>query len=319
MFLSKLSAQEQKILAEAADWLLLLQESHLDPEQQQCFEQWKQQSPQHQRIWQKAEKLQAKFNAPAYSLSKSALSRAQQRPEFLSKMAIVLLLFFGVGSSAYWAKQQAWLASYRTDYGEQRELRLADGTEIQLNSKTALDIQFDQAQRMIVLHYGEIYVKTGHDSSEPYRPFYVQGRHGQIQALGTEFDVKQQSDLTAVAVIEHAVKIDRHAEQSYLLKAGQQIDYDADGFRSMQKLDQAGLLWKDGLIVADKIPLSAFSKQIEQYYNVKLYLTGDCGNMLISGAYPIHHLDHLLAALEQAYGLKINKRIFNKLLVVSRV
>jgi transmembrane sensor len=308
--------QDQNILSEAAAWLVLLQDGPLNQAQQQDFEQWKNQSPQHQQIWRKAEQLQARLSSPTYQIGKAALAQAQQIPKSLGKLGLILGVIGVLASVAYWGQQQAWLAGYRTAYGQQQQIQLADGTQIQLNAHTAIDVDYSTTARKIILHYGEIYVKTGHETH--YRPFWVEGRHGVVQALGTEFDVKQQTTETHVAVLQHAVKIrPQHAQRSHLLQAGLQLQYDQHGFRQPQPLQQGELLWKDGLMLADQVPLAQFAKKIEQYYNVKLYVSADCRDILISGTYSIHQLQHLLAALQQTYALNIQSRLFGQLIFIS--
>ncbi len=60
-----------------------------------------------------------------------------------------------------------WLADQRTATGEQRTLTLADGTLINLNTHSAMDVRFDEKRRLIVLQEGEILVETGHNDARP--------------------------------------------------------------------------------------------------------------------------------------------------------
>ena len=60
-----------------------------------------------------------------------------------------------------------WLADQRTATGEQRTLKLADGTQINLNTHSAIDVRFDEKRRLIVLQEGEILVETGHNDARP--------------------------------------------------------------------------------------------------------------------------------------------------------
>ncbi|MGK9563911.1 FecR domain-containing protein, partial [Salmonella enterica subsp. enterica] len=86
--------------------------------------------------------------------------------------------------------------------GEQRQLRLADGTLLNLNTHSAVDVQFDDSTRRIVLQEGEIMVETGH--GDP-RPFIVQTRDGSLLALGTRFMVKREDDGTRLSVLQSRV------------------------------------------------------------------------------------------------------------------
>jgi transmembrane sensor len=77
---------------------------------------------------------------------------------------------------------QAWVADYRTAIGEQREIILADGTRLWLNTASAINVYFNARERRIQLVTGEIFIATAKDTR---RPFQVDTAQGQLRALGT--------------------------------------------------------------------------------------------------------------------------------------
>ncbi len=117
-----------------------------------------------------------------------------------------------LGGSGYlgWNVQQhtslgnAW-ADYRTSVGQRRRIELADGTQINLNTHTAIDVAFDGHQRLIRLREGEVLIHTG--TRGGHLPFYVETHQGRVQALGTRFTVRQLPDATRVGVLEERVEI----------------------------------------------------------------------------------------------------------------
>jgi outer-membrane receptor for ferric coprogen and ferric-rhodotorulic acid len=63
--------------------------------------------------------------------------------------------------------------------GERADLTLPDGTRVQLNSGTAINVRFDATERLVRLLGGEILVQTAHDSTSlaganSSRPFVIQ-------------------------------------------------------------------------------------------------------------------------------------------------
>lgn len=117
-----------------------------------------------------------------------------------------------LGGSGYlgWNVQQhtslgnVW-ADYRTSVGQRRRIELADGTQINLNTHTAIDVAFDGRQRLIRLREGEVLIHTGKRGG--HLPFYVETRQGRVQALGTRFTVRQLPDATRVGVLEERVEV----------------------------------------------------------------------------------------------------------------
>lgn len=97
------------------------------------------------------------------------------------------------------------LAQQRTGLRERRSLQLDDGSHLQLNADTALDIRFDAKQRLIQLYRGEILIDTDRDPAR--RPFIVDTGEGRVRALGTRFSVRQLAGRTRVGVLQAAVQV----------------------------------------------------------------------------------------------------------------
>ena len=56
-------------------------------------------------------------------------------------------------------------AGLATEVGERRQFLLDDGTRLQLNTASAVDVQFTAQRRLIVLRRGEIFIDTGKDAA----------------------------------------------------------------------------------------------------------------------------------------------------------
>lgn len=119
-----------------------------------------------------------------------------------------LLLLLGVGGGwQLWQSEagEGLRADYRTAKGAVSHQRLEDGSLLTLNTQSAADVRFDTRQRAVHLWYGEIAITTAKDAQQ--RPFRVVTRRGQLTALGTEFTVYQQDNVTRVVVQQHAVEV----------------------------------------------------------------------------------------------------------------
>lgn len=94
--------------------------------------------------------------------------------------------------------------NYSTGIGEQRSIELADGSVVDLNTQSRIEVRFSENARSIRLLDGEALFKV---ESDPARPFVVFADKAVIRALGTQFNVYRRSKETAVSVIEGSVQI----------------------------------------------------------------------------------------------------------------
>lgn len=99
--------------------------------------------------------------------------------------------------------------TYVTGVGEQRELKLDDGSIVTLNTRSRVQVNFSETVRDIRLLEGEALFSVAHDKT---RPFRVVAGDSTIQAIGTQFKVYRHSGGTTVAVVEGIVQILRNEQ-----------------------------------------------------------------------------------------------------------
>lgn len=102
------------------------------------------------------------------------------------------------------------LISYKTELGEQRSVTLVDGSIIYLNTLTDIDIDYTEHFRNIHLYQGEAIFKVAHD---PKKPFRVWVNETMFQALGTEFNVRNNQGKIELTVITGEVALTKNAIQ----------------------------------------------------------------------------------------------------------
>ncbi|MCX7103510.1 MAG: FecR domain-containing protein, partial [Methylobacter sp.] len=96
-----------------------------------------------------------------------------------------------------------YLSDYHTRTGEIREIKLADGGQLLLNTNTAVSVDYQASIRQITLHHGQARFTVAKDTQ---RPFEVKSGGLLVRALGTVFEVyNRESGGTSVIVQEHAV------------------------------------------------------------------------------------------------------------------
>lgn len=200
------------LLEEAAGWLVRFQSETLSVADRAAFERWRDRSAAHAAAWRRVEDMLRSFGQVPPALGAHTLRRLDrlERPARRQVLRTVTgLLLAGPAAWLAWREVpwREWSADARTAIGERRQMLLADGTRLWLNTATAVDIQYSARQRLVWLRAGEILLTTGKDPAPAPRPFLVQTGLGSVQALGTRFMVRDEGAAIQVAVFEDAVEI----------------------------------------------------------------------------------------------------------------
>ncbi|NWN48136.1 FecR domain-containing protein [Pseudomonas sp. MAFF 301514] len=297
-----------EILEEAAEWLMRLSENDLSDHERAEWEHWKISSPERDRAWARAQLLQSKLGGLPPSLAMSALDRPShpERRAALGKLALLLAVMPVGWGSWKLAQTQQWTADYRTRVGERRELTLADGSRITLNTDSAIDVRYDSQQRLVHLREGEILVQTAQD---PSRPFLVSTRQGRMQALGTRFTVRELSGRTHLAVLEGAVKVmlaENTQTAPLIVNAGQRTNFSAQTFGTLSATDRNDGAWAQGMLMADNMRLADFVAELTRYRRGFVRYDPAIADLRISGAFPISDPQRTLNMLVQTYPVLVS-------------
>jgi transmembrane sensor len=114
---------------------------------------------------------------------------------------------------AWWALGSG--PTYSTEVGEQRTVRLEDGSVLYLNTDSRAHVRFSGKVREVELLEGEALFVVAHDGD---RPFRVHTDDAVVQAVGTQFNVRRLPGDTRVSVIEGRVKV-AHRETALMTDA----------------------------------------------------------------------------------------------------
>ncbi|WP_075880930.1 FecR domain-containing protein [Vreelandella massiliensis] len=296
----------------AAGWMARLLADDVSEQDRTNCQQWREQDPRHERAWQRMCQVSGKFSLPANAGGTKVLERAHKavtsRRQFLN-----LSIFMAAGLTAAWLGASrtrlggSLLAQYRTGVGETRELTLEDGTRLVLNTDTAVDIDFSARERRIQLHQGEILVATGPES--PRRRFSVTTRFGELVALGTEFNVRQNERHIQVSVLEGAVEA-RPAGSGQIQRvgAGQQARFDSTQADAPQRLQAGATSWRQGKLVAEGMRVADFVEEIARYRPGFTLCDSAVADLTISGVFSLENADRALESLARSLPVELSYR-----------
>lgn len=302
---------DTEALEEAAEWLMAMSAGSVTDAQRADWLAWRSSSPERAQAWQRAERLMGKLDGLPPTLSMSALDRPADpgRRAMISRLALLLAVLPAGWAGWKLTEQQGWAADYRSTVGECRQLTLADGTQIFLNTDSAIDIRFDADERFIQLRRGEILVQTAPDIVVPARPLRVGTREGRMQALGTRFSVREQDGRTYLAVIEGAIRIEparAAANLGTVVQAGERVDFNAHTVSRPMPVDTTATAWTQGMLLADGMRLDDFVTELARYQRGVIRCDPRIAGLRVSGAFPVSDTRRSLSMLESTYALRVS-------------
>jgi transmembrane sensor len=201
---------------------------------------------------------------------------------------------------------QQWTADQRTAVGEQKNLQLPDGTQLLLNTDSAVNIAFNPRERRVMLLDGEVLISTANDSSA--RPFIVETPEGTARALGTRFCVRTEAFISHVSVLEGQVAITPQLlQQTTTLNAGERQSFKLNRFDAPERFDIAAVSWDKGMLLANNMRLDELLGELSRYRPGVLRCHPDVAALRVSGAFSLRDTDASLRLLSDTLPLNINR------------
>ena len=287
-----------QVLDAAIAWQLSLDSG--SPLEREEFAKWHAAHEEHARAWRQLGMLDQRFsvaNGPARAALLQSREGIRRRVRKLGSglASVVAVVGLALFAGDRYLPLDYWLADQRTATGEQRTVRLADGTVLNLNTHSAVDVRFDARQRLIVLQEGEIMVETGHGDA---RPFIVETREGSMRALGTRFLVKREEDGTRLSVLKSAVAAHpQSSPEEQILREGQQVLMRNNGLGPILALNLGADAWTRGMLVVDNARLEDLIHELGRYRRGHLGVAPEVADLRITGSFPLNDTDKALSAL----------------------
>lgn len=302
-----LSTAERQAISAAARWYARFRSGSQTEQEQQAWLQWLADDQLHREAWTRMQQVDEQMAAVPGRLAAPTLRGASHsRREVLRGM--VLVAAAGSLGALGWRSETAQnlLADYRTQVGERREVRLADGSSLLLNTDTSVNVRFDGQQRVLELLWGEILVNSVVDPLQ--RPFRVDTRYGQVLASGARFLVRSSAEGDQVAAMDQALQVSPSASgAAQRLDAGRHLQLNALGLGPVALNDVTLGAWRQGSIIAINRPLGELLADLSRYRRGVVRCDPRIAELKISGAFPIDNTDLALAALHSGFALTIKR------------
>lgn len=311
------AAPAHDIMLQAAEWFALLRSGDATAQDRTAWQAWLNDNQQHRDAWQYVDVISRRFEpVRTPDNAQAAVNTLQMvRGTSLKRRTALngLAIMFGAGLLGWGAWRGtplgpallSWSADYRTATGEIREITLADGTRVWLNTASAMNADYQPALRRLQLLSGEVLISTAADAT---RPFVVDTGHGRMQALGTRFTVRQEGGETYLAVYQGAVRIHtRDSDAEQIIGSGQQVRFSASRIGEIAAAEPGREAWARGVLLAEDIPLADVVRELNRYQHGYLSLAPELATLRVVGGYPLQDPDKVLSMLAEVLPIQVRR------------
>lgn len=303
--------EEQQIEADAAHWVARLNSRVVDTSELQEFFVWKK-DPRHAAAYDRVDRhwrtAQALGKDPQiarlvdHALGETARNPAVKRAKLWVAGAVVAGAM-AVGTFLLWPAA----VHYETGVGEQRLVRLEDGTSLHLDSASAVDVRFSSGHRRVFLINGRALFDVAHDTA---RPFDVDAGAATVRALGTRFEIDRQRSEATILLIEGKVRVEAaqcptDACSDHLLPGDLMMASPA-GLGTKERANvQASTSWTTGRLQFAGRALADAVDEVNRYCEAPIILEAPTlANERVNGGFAVGDRDAFIRAVTALYPLR---------------
>jgi transmembrane sensor len=286
----------------AAQWLALLESGAAAEQDRVELQRWRDSSASHEQAWQKAQILRQRFAELPSALAMVSLDRPDGGRRTLLKQAL------GVAAlvpTAWLISRQlplvTWRADLHTATGERKRVQLADGSALQLNTGSAVDV--DLQGRRLTLVEGEIALKVPGASQ-----LTIHTHHGQVSVSAGELCVRQEQRGCRVSVYGGTVQLQPLQGPALTLRGGQRVELQAAGVGAVEPFDALEPGWREGVLSAHNQPLGEFLQELSKHRPGVLRWAPELESLRVTGSFRLEDTDRVLALLAASLPLEVQAR-----------
>nr|WP_313123303.1 FecR domain-containing protein [Stenotrophomonas geniculata] len=200
----------------------------------------------------------------------------------------------------------AWqVRDYQTGVGERRELVLADGSRVQLDAGTRVQVRRHLRSRQVLLEQGRARFEVQHSA---WRRFGADAGPVHVRNYGTVFDVDRQGELSEVTLWrgEVGVRVDEGGSEQRL-KPGQRLLAQRGSLSPPEAIDPEQADWTTGRLQFDRMPLTEVLRILQRYHDRPIVLDDPAlGPLQVSGVFDADRAETVLALLPEILPVQVH-------------
>jgi len=202
--------------------------------------------------------------------------------------------------------------SFSTPIGGHESITLADGSQIELNTDTALRVADSAHQRLVWLDRGEAYFKIRHNAA---RPFVVRIGNHRVTDIGTAFTIRRDANQIEVSLLEGRARLETanlwEKSNVAILSSGDLAVAGTHGLSVTKKplpMLARELAWRSGKLVFDHVTLADAAAQLNRYNHRQVVIVDPSVALLaIDGTFPVSGVSEFSHAAKEVFGLRVEQ------------
>jgi transmembrane sensor len=305
----------------AEDWAVRLGRPDVSPRDLDTFETWLDADPRRLEDYsalkatpRDSQALRAEFVGDLNMIPRAA--EARRRPRAVWLVPAVGGLVAAALVIAVWpaGDPMAGAATYQTAVGEIREIVLADGSHVTLDTATTLRARLDGPVRRIALDKGAAYFAVAHDK---VHPFQVALADRQVIVTGTHFTTGLRGDQARVAVLEGSVAVSRvrpgqadALRDAARLKPGDQVSYRAGAplVREARVDPAQAAAWREHRLIFQDAALADVVAELSRYTQTRIRIADPAlGRRRVTAIFPLDGADSVIARADRLLPISVTR------------
>ncbi|ENB9664671.1 FecR domain-containing protein [Pseudomonas putida] len=294
---------------QAIDWLVKLRFDSPSARTEQQFQQWLGSHPHNPLAWQRVSHLGDELAGLPKDLSRRTLE-GSQRQRVSRRDHLKLLGLLAVGGSLGWAAREPLglpqlLADSSTATGERRQWQSTDGSRIQLNTASAIDLHFSAQQRQLELIRGEISLDSNPNDN---RPFHIDTRIGPLTTVDGQLLLRENSQGLLLSVRRGEVTLFPASASPRQVLPGETLQVGTNGSIQALALHSDPWGWTDGVLSVQQMPLAEFVSELGRYRPGLLRCAPEVAGLKVSGTYQLADTEQILQLLSRSLPVRVDYR-----------
>lgn len=295
MSVSKMSSVNQQIDSQAAEWAAKRNLGELSPELDAEFEAWLAADIRHLGAYGRAEAVLARLErVHGSAIDEIRLGQSTAAPIWTRRRAIMAgSMAASVAAAAFVTaeyQQSYQRENYAAGIGQVKEVVLADGSVVTLNTNSNVSVKFTKERREVRLLQGEALFDVAKNKK---RPFIVVAGDMQVRAVGTSFTVSMLPSHPIQVLVKEGVVELNHVSKGRTVpvrvSANTQVLASRDvpivaAEVSAAKIER-DLAWQFGHLAFDNKTLQDAANEFARYSDVRIVVDPSVANRTVTGLF----------------------------------